>query len=97
MTVVTLPLTRHLASQIACSTRYPREKCTEAFWPPADHLADPLIVFPLLSAVLLSCLLLRAQVVGDVVCDEVTVVNEGKVFGDISSARVTVGPQVQHV
>ncbi|CAB1117929.1 unnamed protein product [Ectocarpus sp. CCAP 1310/34] len=41
----------------------------------------------------LKFLLVEGQVVGDVVCDEVMVVNEGKVFGDISSARVTVGPQ----
>lgn len=35
------------------------------------------------------------QVVGDVVCDRVVVLHEGKVYGDITAVSITVGPHVR--
>lgn len=36
----------------------------------------------------------NVQVVGDVVCEKVMVLKEGKVFGDISASSLTLGPDV---
>lgn len=35
-----------------------------------------------------------SKVIGDVICDEVVVVQRGKVFGNITAVSLTVGPQV---
>ncbi|CAM9924208.1 unnamed protein product [Scytosiphon promiscuus] len=41
----------------------------------------------------LKFLLVEGEVVGDVVCDKVMVVGSGKVFGDITSVSIKIGPQ----
>eukprot|EP00904_Undaria_pinnatifida_P011575 jgi/Undpi1/7548/HiC_scaffold_22.g10021.m1 len=41
----------------------------------------------------LKFLRVEGQVVGDVVCDRVMVLDEGKVYGDITAVSITVGPQ----
>lgn len=35
-----------------------------------------------------------SQVIGDVVCDKVMVLEQGRVFGDISASSLTLGPEV---
>lgn len=34
------------------------------------------------------------QVIGDIVCNTVMVVNRGKVLGDITAVNLTIGPKV---
>ncbi|CAM9364606.1 unnamed protein product, partial [Laminaria digitata] len=41
----------------------------------------------------LKFLRVEGQVIGDVVCDRVMVLHEGKVYGDITAVSITVGPQ----